>query len=114
MFDSFDFFDCFNLYFFCVESPPAATGRLVEMGSYPTKAAAAVRKAKEASLAVHGAKLFNLLPRDIRDITTGTVEQFKAQLDSWLENVPDQPTIPNRQRAASSNSLIDQAVYAVV
>ena len=39
-------------------------------------------------------RLFNLLPRTIRDITTGGVDQFKAELDSWLATVPDQPSIP--------------------
>ena len=67
-----------------------------------------MRKARESSLSVKGAKLFNLLPRDLRDTNTGTVEQFKAKLDGWLALVPDQPTIQGRQRAAPTNSLVDQ------
>ena len=63
---------------------------------------------------VQGAQLFNLIPRDLRDRTTGTVEQFKAGLDSWLSSVPDQPTIPGRLRAANSNSLLDQAASIIV
>ena len=73
-----------------------------------SNAPAAVRNAREASLSVHGARLFNLLPRYIRDIDTGTPDQFKRDLDLWLETVPDQPTIQGRQRAAKTNSLIDQ------
>ena len=69
---------------------------------------ASLRKAKESSLQVRGAQLFNILPRALRDIMTGTPEQFKKQLDDWLSIIPDQPTIPGRQRAASSNSLLDQ------
>ena len=86
-------------------------GRLVEPAKYPSHAPASVRHAREASLTVHGAKLFNLVPRDIRDINTGTVDMFKGRLDAWLQNIPDQPTTAGRQRAAPTNSLIDQAAY---
>ena len=78
---------------------------------YCSKAPAAVRKARESSLQVRGARLFNCLPRDIRDMFTGTPEMFKTRLDEWLSRIPDQPTIPGRQRAASTNSLLDQAQY---
>ena len=83
-------------------------GRLVDVAKFCSSAPAAVKKAREASLSVHGAKLFNLLPRHIRDISTGTTDQFKRELDSWLECVPDQPTTQGRQRAAKTNVLIDQ------
>ena len=33
---------------------------------------------------------------------------FKENLDAWLHEIPDQPTIPGCQRAAKSNSLLDQ------
>ena len=78
--------------------------------SYKKNAPAAVRKAREASLSVKCARLFNVLPRDLRDTNTGTVDQFKARLDDWLATVPDQPTIEGRQRAASTNSLLDQVI----
>ena len=65
-------------------------GRLVIVPSYSAGAPAAVRRAKEASLAVQGARLFNIIPRHLRDIQTGTVDQFKAELDSWLTTIPDQ------------------------
>ena len=71
---------------------------------------AAVRRAKENSLQVKGARLFNLVPKDIRDMTGVPVDTFKAALDRWLSSVPDQPTVSGRQRAALSNSLIDQVV----
>ena len=67
----------------------------------------AVRKAREASLSVRGAKLFNLIPKDLRGMS-GTTLQFKVALDRWLSNIPDQPTVNGRQRAAASNSLLDQ------
>ena len=87
-------------------------GRFAEVGKYQTKAPSAVRKAREASLSVHGARLFNLLPQHLRDMNVGTVDQFKYGLDTWLATLPDQPTIPGRQRAAKTNSIVDQAAYA--
>jgi hypothetical protein len=38
----------------------------------------------------------------------GTLTQFKAGLDAWLATIPDEPTVPGRQRAAVTNSLLDQ------
>ena len=89
-------------------------GTLLVIPDYQAKAPAVVRRAREASIKVQGAQLFNLLPRDLRDRNTGTVDQFKAGLDSWLASIPDQPTIPGRQRAAKSNSLLDQAACIIV
>lgn len=86
-------------------------GRLVDVAKFCSSAPAVVRKARESSLSVHGARLFNLLPRHIRDISTGTTDQFKRELDSWLESIPDQPTIQGRQRAATTNSILDQVAY---
>ena len=86
-------------------------GRLMVLAPLCTKAPAAVRKAREASLQVKGARLFNCLPREIRDIFSGTPEMFKMRLDDWLSRIPDQPTIPGRQRAAPTNSLLDQVQY---
>ena len=83
-------------------------GRLaVVRPSAPHDAPAAVRNAREASLQVKGSRLFNLIPLELRGMS-GTVLQFKNGLDSWLSDVPDQPTISSRQRAAATNSLLDQ------
>ena len=47
-------------------------------------AAAMIRGAKEASLAVKGDKLFNLPPATICNIVSGNVEIFCKDLDSFL------------------------------
>ena len=75
-----------------------------------TTSPASVRRAREASLKVKGARLFNLVPKEIRNLSGVSADRFKSQLDSWLTQIPDQPTIPGRQRAALTNSLIDQVV----
>ena len=82
---------------------------MVAFANYPSQAPAAVRRAREASLFVQGGRLFNIIPRHLKDTTTGSVDQFKAGMDSWLSTIPDQPTIPGRLRAAQSNYLLDQA-----
>ena len=87
-------------------------GRLIEVAPHHNRAPASVKKAREASLSVKGAQLFNSIPRELRDTFTGTVDQFKAGLDSWLSTVPDQPTTPGRKRAAKTNSLLDQAAQS--
>ena len=85
-------------------------GRLMKVAPLSNQSPAAVRKARESSLQVRGAQLFNCIPRELRDTFTGTPDQFKAGLDKWLSTVPDQPTVPGRVRAAASNSLLDQVV----
>ena len=70
-----------------------------------------VKRASDASLAVRGARIFNLLPQNIRDTlltSTKSVIPFKTKLDQFLSSVPDQPTIQSRKRPAQTNSLLDQ------
>ena len=82
-------------------------GRLAAVHHVPSNLPPAVAKAREASLPVKGSKLFNLIPKELRDMH-GTVLQFKAGLDKWLATLPDQPTVNGNQRAAKTNSLLDQ------
>ena len=72
---------------------------------------------RDQSLAVHGGKLYNLLPRDIRDFE-GSKEGFKNILDTFLKDIPDQPlctglypTPVSSSSNRNSNSLIDWIVY---
>ena len=74
------------------------------VGSSP----ASVRRARESSLGVKGARIFNLLPADIRNVDSNDVEVFKKELDTFLEKIPDQPTISGLGRSAESNSLLHQ------
>ena len=71
-------------------------------------APAPVRNARERSLGVRGAKLFNLLPEHIRNLNTEHVDYFKNHLDVFLSSIPDQPTVTGLGRAAESNSLLHQ------
>ena len=60
-------------------------------------------------------RLFNALPRNIRDIKGKTVETFKRHLDEWLKRVPDTPKIDGygAMVAAESNSIVHQTRYIV-
>ena len=67
-----------------------------------------VKKARERSVGVYGAHLFNLLPKKLRNENSGDFVLFKNHLDIFLAMVPNQPTTAGLVRAASSNSLLDQ------
>ena len=65
------------------------------------------------SLSRCGDRLFNSLPRYLRDVS-GTIPTFKAHLDKFLLNLPDQTSLPGycAFRPAKTNSIIDQISYA--
>ena len=42
---------------------------------------------------VKGARMFNLLPAEVRNIDADNVDKFKKCLDDFFCQVPDQPTI---------------------
>ena len=83
-------------------------GRLIIPNPVNMRAPVNVRNARERSLGVRGAQIFNLLPESIRTINTGHVEYFKNHLDVFLAAIPDQPTMTGLGRAAETNSLIHQ------
>jgi len=85
-------------------------GRRCRVPPVSTNSPKAIQSIREASFSVIGPNLFNSLPRHLRDITKDqcTVLQFKAQLDSFLSTVPDQPLITGytQYRQCESNSLV--------
>ena len=52
-----------------------------------------IQTLKDHSFCTEGPRLFNALPRVIRDFT-GTKEAFKRSLDVFLRQLPDQPPGP--------------------
>ena len=81
-------------------------GRMIIPNTVVNSSPAVVRNARESSLGVKGARIFNLLPAGLRNLDTDNVDIFKDNLDAFL--MPDQPTIGDRSRAAATNSLLDQ------
>ena len=83
-------------------------GRTILANKIVKSSPASVRKARECSLGVKGAQLFNILPVTLRNLNSDSVETFKNNLDSFLRLVPDQPTVSGMSRAAETNSLLHQ------
>ena len=55
---------------------------------YPTKANPA-ESLQENAITVFGPRLYNLLPKYLRDIESVKTEKFKFELDKFLELIPD-------------------------
>ena len=83
-------------------------GRLALPKNIIQSSSSLVKKARESSLGVKGARIFNLLPPSIRNIDSDNAAHFKKELDTFLSDVPDQPTVAGHGRAAESNSLLHQ------
>ena len=83
-------------------------GRRAVIRTAVTTAPANVVRAREASMAVKGAKIFNMLPTEIRNIDSDKTTVFKKSLDKYLGRIQDEPTIEDQGRAAESNLLLHQ------
>ena len=73
-----------------------------------------VQTLRDQSFQKVGPKLFNCLPRHLRDTKQKSTEEFKEKLDRFLATLPDQPLIGelipavcNQVTAKPSNSLLD-------
>jgi hypothetical protein len=67
-----------------------------------------VQNLRYSGLTIRGPRLFNMLPREIRNIRRSSVDKLKKVLDKFLSKVPDEPLIPGYTmfRRAENNSLI--------
>ena len=72
--------------------------------SLPKKVAAL----RESSITYHGANLFNILPKSIRDTSNCPLTIFKKKLDGYLSSIKDQPRVIGYTgyALAESNSLL--------
>ena len=81
---------------------------------YNKKAPQYIRRARHSSFFYKGPQLYNLMPAELRQFEEivepdqSHVDEFKKKLDKYLEMIPDEPTVPDRHRAAATNSLICQ------
>ena len=73
------------------------------------------RAAFDQTFQFHGPRLYNALPRDLRNLTGCGAEIFKEELDQYLAGIADEPAFPGftptgiSETGAPSNSLIYQA-----
>ena len=66
---------------------------------------------QENSITVFGSRLYNSLPKYLRDIESVIIKKFKFALDKFLEFIPDQPKMPNYVTASGSNSILDKLTH---
>jgi len=68
---------------------------------------------QENAFTYNGPLLYNSLPSGLRKMydNIDPVNTFKHQLDAFLTNVPDEPTVSGKIRRADSNSLVHQIYY---
>ena len=77
---------------------------------YPTNRNPA-QSLQENAITVFRPRLYNSLPKYLRDIESVKTERFKFELDMFLELIPDQPKMPNYVTASGSNSSLDQLTH---
>ena len=82
-------------------------GRLCKIPSLRNRSAVRFQSLREGSLSVAGPRLFNVLPKDLRE-GEFTLETFKRQLDVFLGTIPDRPPLQHYQRREASNSIVHQ------
>jgi hypothetical protein len=82
-------------------------GRKCQIRPLHKKAPAAVKTLREGSFQVSGPQLFNCLPKELRNQTELSLEEFKEKLDQILTRVPDEPQVSGPGRWIS-NSLLNQ------
>ena len=90
-------------------------GRFCEIPPINGKSSQKMKSLKEKSFNTNGPMLFNSIPKNIRNLSKCSVEDFKMKLDQFLSKIPDQPKTPtlmpealNQFTAKASNSLGDQ------
>ena len=49
---------------------------------------------RHSSIRIHGAKLFNIMPKELRNAKDCSVDFFKMKVDKFLQSIPDEPQIP--------------------
>ena len=84
-------------------------GRLCHVDRVHPRATTRVKTLKENAFTTKAPRLFNALPKHLRDTSTETsLEKFKTELGRFLQTIPDQPKLPHYNLSATSNSIIDQ------
>ena len=89
-------------------------GRMCQVPPIAKKARPLVKTLREQTLQVHGVKLFNRLPWELRNMGKCDIGYFKEKLDQFLVTIPDQPNVGhqissacNQTTGKPSNSLLD-------
>lgn len=97
-----------------IEHDTTARGRRCIVPPINTSADKWTRKIRESSFNVRGPMMFNMIPSEIRNLTSCKTDVFKAVLDKWLARIPDEPQVQGytAMRRADSNSVRHMMSYA--
>ena len=82
-------------------------GRLCKIPTLNTKSSRKIQTIKENTLPIRGPKLFNTIPKELRNITEVNTLTFKRKLDTYLYTLRDEPPIDGYYRTNTTNSMID-------
>ena len=84
-------------------------GRSFRLPLLSRTASTRLKTIRDDSFFVQSVKLFNALPRNIRDLKGCNVEKFKNELDKFLLKLPDAPLIPGYTATSlvGSNSVVE-------
>ena len=85
-------------------------GRRCQVPNLAKNAKKSVQNLREASFQVSGPRLFNSLPKWLRNKTKLTLEEFKEKLDSILTKVADEPRVGG-PGGWPSNSLVHKLAW---
>ena len=66
---------------------------------------------QENAITVFGPRLYNSLPKYLRDIKSVKTEKFKFEIDKFLDTIPEQPKMPNYVTASGSNSILEKLTH---
>ena len=76
---------------------------------YPTNRNTA-QSLQENAMTVFGPRLYNSLPKYLREIKSVKTEKFKLELDKFLELIPDEQKLPNYVTASGINSILTNSL----
>ena len=92
-------------------------GRICEVPPVKTNSRRTIQTLRENSFQISGPKLFNCLPKKLRNKKGCSIDDFKTELHLFLEGIPDEPKTNgftpntcNQITARPSNSLLDQCL----
>ena len=74
--------------------------------SFNTKAQSSVATHYDNSFGVKAARLWNILPKAVNEMTTCTLDSFKVALGNYIEQLPDTPPTKG-YTATNNNSLLE-------
>ena len=77
-------------------------GKLCAIPPVNNNAPMYVQTIKERSFMVHAPRLFNVIPKDLRECVCEP-EGFKSKLDKFLATVPDKTALPHYAQSATDN-----------